>query len=72
MVGDLSGAAASSLLEQLGKVCTQIKVLGTYTIEKVKNEHKKMGSAGAVTEHRSPFFYQRTKYGRMAVWNKWN
>lgn len=34
VVGDLSGAAASSLLEQLGKVCTQIKVLGTYTIEK--------------------------------------
>ena len=34
VVGDLSGAAASSLLTELHKVCTQIKVLGTYTIEK--------------------------------------
>ena len=33
VVGDLSGAAASSLLAQLREFCTQIKVLGTYTIE---------------------------------------
>ncbi len=34
VVGDLSGAAASSLLSQLKEVCTQIKVLGTYTLER--------------------------------------
>lgn len=34
VVGDLSGAAASSLLTDLHNVCMQIKVLGTYTIEK--------------------------------------
>ena len=34
VVGDLSGAAASSLLTALRSVCMQIKVLGTYTITK--------------------------------------
>lgn len=34
VIGDLSGTAASSLLGELHKVCMQIKVLGTYTIEK--------------------------------------
>ena len=34
VVGDLAGAAASSLLAQLREVCTQTKVLGTYVVER--------------------------------------